>query len=102
MSRFARAGLLVALALLPACTEMPIPEAREPLTYRLSRGANSYALAISGTIRGRSVGVDASLPRRCSDVEVDPPAWAAGLYFGGTSVAPHEVTADIREPVFVP
>ncbi len=76
--------------------------AEEPLTYRLWRTTGSYEVAIRGSLRGRSIVVDASLPRRCTEVELDPLAWAAGLYFGGTSVAPHEVTAAMRESPFVP
>lgn len=76
-------------------------EAREVLRYRLWRDATRYRVTIEGTVRGRVVSAEGSLPRRC-DIEIDPLAWAAGFYFGGTSVAPHEMTAAIRESMFVP
>ena len=76
--------------------------AEEPLTYRLWRTTANYQVTIGGTLRGRMVSADASLPRRCTEVELDPIAWAGAFYFGGTSVAPHEVTATIRETPFVP
>lgn len=71
--------------------------ARAPLRYRVARGADSYTFAIAGELRGRVVDVSASLPRRCSETERDPLAWASGLYFGGTSTAPHAITARILE-----
>jgi hypothetical protein len=75
-------------------------EAREPLRYWLWREPATYAVAVSGSIRGRVIDAVARLPRRCADVEVDPIAWAAAFYFGGTSTAPHEITAQIRERAF--
>ncbi len=77
-------------------------EARESLVYRVWRDPATYGIAVNGAVRGRAVTASATLPRRCSEVELDPIAWAAGFYFGGTSVAPHEVTAAIREWPFVP
>lgn len=76
--------------------------ADEPLTYRLWRTTASYEVTVSGSVRGRTIFAEASLPRRCTEVELDPIAWAGAFYFGGTSVAPHEVTARIRETPFVP
>jgi len=72
-------------------------EAREPLHYRVWREQASYQVSVTGSLRGREIAATAQLPRRCSEVEVDPLAWAAGFYFGGTSTAPHEITAHIRE-----
>ena len=72
-------------------------DARAPLRYRLWREPAAYAFEITGAIRGRTIDARATLPRRCTDVELAPLAWASALYFGGTSVAPHEVTAQIRE-----
>lgn len=77
-------------------------DAREPLRYRLWREPALYRVSVSGAVRGRTIDATASLPRRCSEVELDPIAWAAGFYFGGTSVAPHEMTARMRETMFVP
>jgi hypothetical protein len=75
-------------------------DAREPLHYRLWREAAQYQVSVTGSIRGRAIDAAATLPRRCTDVEVDPLAWAAAFYFGGTSTAPHEITAAIREIAF--
>lgn len=77
-------------------------EARAPLRYRLVREQASYALAVRGNVRGRTIDVAAALPRRCVDVERGPLAWAGAFYFGGTSRAPHAITAQIREWPFVP
>lgn len=76
-------------------------DARAPLTYRIWREADWYSVAVGGNVRGRAVLAETTLPRRCSEVETDPLAWAAGFYFGGTSVAPHMMTAAIRETPFV-
>jgi len=57
--------------------------------YRLWREASEYHFAVRG--------MEVTLPRRCTDAPVDNPAWAAGFWFGGTSEAPHEITAQIQE-----
>jgi hypothetical protein len=44
--------------------------------------------------------VTATLPRRCTGEVLDPLAWAGAFYFGGTSTAPHQITAKIREMPF--
>jgi hypothetical protein len=75
-------------------------EAREPLHYRVWREEAVYQVSVNGSIRGREIDASTQMPRRCSEVELDPLAWAAGLYFGGTSTAPHEITAHIREIAF--
>lgn len=67
-------------------------EAREPIRYRVWREAASY--------RFEARGIAATLPRRCADQPLDPGAWAGAFYFGGTSTAPHPVTAQIRERLF--
>ena len=77
-------------------------EARVPLRYRVWREPASYHFAVEGEIRGRTIAATAALPRRCPDVELDPLAWASAFYFGGTTTAPHEMTATIREVAFVP
>lgn len=71
--------------------------ARIPLRYRVVREQTEYRFEV------QSMGTTASatLPRRCTDEVRDPLAWAGAFYFGGTSVAPHEITAQIREAPFV-
>ena len=71
-----------------------------PLRYRVSRDRDVYQFSVTGSVRGRLIEVTAVQPRRCTDQPTDPLAWAGGFYFGGTSTAPHEVTARIRERVF--
>ena len=61
-----------------------------PLRYHLRMDGALYRFTISGTVRGRAIDVAGTLPRRCAST---PPSslavqWAAGLYFGGTSVSP--------------
>lgn len=77
-------------------------DARDPLHYRVWRDTATYHFAVDGEIRGRVIDAGAMLPRRCSDIERDPLAWAGAFYFGGTSTAPHQITAQIREAAFVP
>ncbi len=77
-------------------------EARTPLHYRVWRDTAMYQFAVDGEIRGRAIAATVTLPRRCTDVELDPLAWASAFYFGGTTTAPHEMTAMIREAAFVP
>jgi hypothetical protein len=77
-------------------------DARTPLRYRVWRESTAYQFMVEGEIRGRVINAATTLPRRCTDVELDPLAWAAAFYFGGTSTAPHEITAKIREQAFVP
>ncbi|MDB4960557.1 MAG: hypothetical protein JWP01_556 [Myxococcales bacterium] len=72
-------------------------EARTPIRYRVWRETTSYQFAVEGEIRGRIIDETTTLPRRCTEVELDPLAWAGAFYFGGTSTAPHEITAQIRE-----
>jgi hypothetical protein len=72
-----------------------------PLRYHVARRLTEYAFEIRGSVRGRAIDVTASLPRGCLDTELDPLAWASGLYFGGTSTAPHEITARIDETPYV-
>ncbi len=77
-------------------------EARTPLHYRVWRETTSYQFAVEGDLRGRTITATATLPRRCTDIELGPLAWASAFYFGGTTTAPHEMTATIREAAFVP
>ncbi|MBX3157764.1 MAG: hypothetical protein KF773_17480 [Deltaproteobacteria bacterium] len=60
-----------------------------PIRYTVAREAARYVFAANG--------VAAELPRRCAGEALDPLAWAGEFYFGGTSTAPHDVTARIRE-----
>ncbi len=70
------------------------------LHYRVVREPSDYAFEITGAFSGRTIAATATLPRRCTDVETDPLAWAGGFYFGGTSTAPHVITAKIHESTF--
>jgi hypothetical protein len=63
-----------------------------PIRYAVAREAARYVFVANGVM--------ADLPRRCAGEPLDPLAWAGELYFGGTSTAPHEVTARIRERPF--
>jgi|GEM_PF-6707738 len=74
--------------------------AQEPLQYEVWRETDVYRYSVTGSVRGRVIDVSATQPRRCSDQPTDPLAWAGGFYFGGTSVAPHDVTGRIRERVY--
>lgn len=67
-----------------------------PLRYRVVRHSADYEFSVTGP----GVVATGMLPRRCSDEVRDPLAWAGAFYFGGTSTAPHEVTASIRETPF--
>ena len=71
--------------------------AEAPLRYRIAREQTRYVFQISGEVRARGVAATATLPRRCSEMPVAPLAWAGAFYFGGTSVAPQQITAKIRE-----
>ena len=67
-------------------------ELAQPLHYRVWREPTVYEFSANGHTT--------TLPRRCSEQPVDPLAWAGAFYFGGTSVAPHPITARIREQPF--
>lgn len=66
-----------------------------PLRYRIWSDGGVYGFSIEGTIGGRTIDVATTLPRGCTDATAS--RWAAGLYFGGTSVAPTTITARIAE-----
>jgi hypothetical protein len=76
-------------------------DAREPLRYRVYREPSLYGFRIEGTIRGRAITATTELPRACPTEVLDVLAWAGAFYFGGTSVAPHTITARVRETPFV-
>ena len=70
-----------------------------PLRYRLRMDGAVYRFDISGKVRGRAIDVSATLPRRCATTAPSTLGiqWAAGFYFGGTSVSPAVITARIFE-----
>jgi hypothetical protein len=73
-----------------------------PLRYRLAIDGDRYRFTITGDLAGRPIDAAAELPRICPAVAADFTKWAAGFYFGGTSVAPQPITARISEQPFVP
>jgi hypothetical protein len=70
------------------------------LRYRVWPDADRFRFAITGAVGARVVDVSTELARGCPDVPLDAAKWAAGLYFGGTSVAPSRITAVVREQPF--
>lgn len=73
-----------------------------PLHYRLWIDGAHYQFSISGNMRGRSISETATLARECtttatSTLELQ---WAAGFYFGGTSVSPSIITGHVFEVPF--
>jgi hypothetical protein len=74
----------------------------EPLRYRLWADGAVYHFSIHGTVRGRAIDADTTLPRACPTVSTSGIKWAGELYFGGTSAAPSQVTALVTERTFVP
>lgn len=74
----------------------------EPLRYRVWIDGSNYQFAVSGTVLGRTISAATTLPRACAGTPVGNLKWASGLYFGGTSVAPSKVTAQISEVPFRP
>lgn len=72
--------------------------AKQPLRYSITIDGALYRFAIDGTIRGRAIHVTATLPRSCPTNPTSTGKWYAGLYFGGTSTAPSQIYAYVREP----
>ena len=72
--------------------------AAQPLTYAVGIDGDLYRFSIRGTIRGRTVNATATLPRACPEISPTVGKWYAGLYFGGTSVAPSTIHAYVLEP----
>ena len=72
-----------------------------PLRYRVARQQDVYTYSVRGEIGGRVIDATATLPRRCVEMERDPLAWAGAFYFGGTSVAPQTITAQMSERAYV-
>lgn len=68
-----------------------------PLRYRLSITPDRYLFSITGDLPDRPLSATGDLPRACPATAPADPKWAAGFYFGGTSVSPQEITARISE-----
>lgn len=73
-----------------------------PLRYRVWPDGSQYRFVVRGQVRGRMIDMTAALPRSCPAYAPTELKWAAGFYFGGTSTAPSEITARIREVPFLP
>jgi hypothetical protein len=76
--------------------------ANQPLRYTIQIDGTVYRFAIDGTIGGRDIHETATLPRSCPSNPTSTGKWYAGFYFGGTSTAPSQMHAYIREPVDKP
>jgi hypothetical protein len=72
-------------------------EAAIPIRYTVAREPAAYRFTAAADLRGRAIAATATLPRRCAGAPLDPGAWAGAFYFGGTTVAPHAITASIHE-----
>ena len=68
-----------------------------PLHYRVWPDGDVFRFAVTGAIGARAFDLTATLPRACPATPALDFKWAAGLYFGGTSVAPSRITARVRE-----
>jgi hypothetical protein len=71
-----------------------------PLRYRLAFDGDRYRFTIAGSIAGRPIDTAGDLPRICPATDPLAVKWAAGLYFGGTSVAPSPITGRVSEIPF--
>jgi hypothetical protein len=58
--------------------------------------SDHYAFSVTGTINGRAITASATGPRACPNGS-SLFLWASGLYFGGTSTAPHAVAGKVFE-----
>ncbi len=72
-----------------------------PLRYRVWPDGEVFRFAVSGVIAGRAIDLTSTLPRACPSTPALDFKWAAGLYFGGTSVAPSRITGRMSERGFV-
>ncbi len=70
----------------------------QPLTYRLAIEDGSYTFLVEKAQGDGVVTTTAELPRACSGSSNSSLKWASGLYFGGTSTAPHDIDGWILEP----
>lgn len=73
-----------------------------PLRYKVWIDGALYRFAITGTIRGRVISAETTLPRACPATSPTNLKWASGLYFGGTSTAPTKITGHIAETAWKP
>lgn len=64
---------------------------------RISDDRESYEFRTNVTVNGRDVRAFRRLPRACRTARTAT-KWASGLYFGGTSTAPTDITGHIHEP----
>lgn len=71
-----------------------------PLRYRVWPDGERFHFAVSGAVGDRAVDVTATLPRACPATPALDFKWAAGLYFGGTSLAPARITGRVAERPF--
>ncbi len=72
-----------------------------PLRYRVWPDGAVFQFAVTGTVGARAIDVATTLPRACPATPALDFKWAAGLYFGGTSVAPSRITGRVSERGFV-
>jgi len=75
--------------------------AGEALRYRVWPDGEVFRFAVRGAIGVRTIDVATTLPRACPATSPAAFKWASGLYFGGTSVAPTQITGRIDEIPFV-
>ncbi len=73
-----------------------------PLRYKVWLDGSLYRFAVTGTVRGRVINVETTLPRACAATNATSLKWASGLYFGGTSTAPSKITGSIAETAWKP
>jgi hypothetical protein len=71
-----------------------------PLRYRVWPDGDVFRFAVTGAVGARPIDVTTTLPRACPATPALDFKWAAGLYFGGTSVAPSRITARVSERPF--
>jgi hypothetical protein len=71
---------------------------RQPLRYSVRIDGAVYRFRISGTIGGRVIDQQATLPRSCPSNPTSTGKWMSGFYFGGTSVSPSTIYAYVSEP----
>jgi hypothetical protein len=71
-----------------------------PLRYRVWPDGDVFRFTVSGAVADRAIDVSTTLPRACPATPASDFKWAAGLYFGGTSVAPSRITGRVAERPF--
>lgn len=68
-----------------------------PLHYRVGIDGGLYRFSIAGSMGGRTIAAETTLPRGCPNASGMSLKWTSGLYFGGTSTAPSVITARVFE-----